>query len=203
MATSEKVSKKHCAKKIAKARGSTIIGKDGKTYRRVNTGNWYPVRLSWMSDGVFSNILKMTQYTKKEMARDIRQTLVGQILYGAHRRKDRYGNGFLQKWADKMVREGKNPHVLDLNKAPVAIKRAYDFWNNGDFDELIKCAVDDPYHAMHDMVDRLSDQIPGVERMPDEEIRKEVERRFYTLEFGPDGYAEPWDDANRCPKEFD
>ena len=203
MATSEKVSKKHCAKKIAKARGSTIIGKDGKTYRRVNTGNWYPVRLSWMSDGIFSNILKMTQYAKKEMSSDIRRASVGQILYGTRRRRDGYGNGFLQKWADQMVREGKNPHVLDLNKAPVAIKRAYDFWNNGDFDELIKCAVDDPYHAMHDMVDRLSDQIPGVERMPDEEIRKEVERRFYTLEFGPDGYAEPWDDANRCPKEFD
>ena len=102
-----------------------------------------------------------------------------------------------------MVREGKNPHVLDLNKAPVAIKRAYDFWNDGDFDELMERALDDPYHVMHDIVDRLSDAIPGMERMPDEEIRKEVERMFYTLEFGPDGYAEPWDDANRCPKEGD
>ena len=196
-------SKKRRAKKIAQTRGNTVIGKDGKTYRRVKTGNWYPVRLSWMSDGIFSNILKMTQYAKKEMSSDIRRASVGQILYGTRRRRDGYGNGFLQKWADHMVREGKNPHVLDLNKAPVAVKRAYDFWNDGDFGELFNRAQEDPLYHMNGVIERIWDEIPGVDNMTKGEAILEIQRRFYTLQFGPDGYAEPWDDANRCPKEFD
>ena len=73
MTTSEVVSKKRRAKKIVQTRGSTVIGKDGKTYLRIKTGNWYPVRTFWMSDGIFRNILKMTQCAKKEMSSDIRR----------------------------------------------------------------------------------------------------------------------------------
>lgn len=143
-----------------------------------------------MSDALFRNIQKMHKMRTKEMAKDIRMATIGDKAYGKEGPGHAgYGTGQIQKWADKMLKKGVDPHYVDLTKWFVDAAKAYNFWNDGDFNELMKRAESDPYHAMHDIVDRLSEAIPGMEKMSDADIRSLVENRFYVLQYGPDGRA--------------
>ena len=200
MAQKSKRNKRVAVKRTYKG-ARTIVGKDGKTYKRVKTGSWRPVPLYWMSRATFYAIRCLCQYPRDNMSREARRYCHGVTIFGKDRHKDRYGTGFLQKWADKMVREGKDPHILDLNKAPVALKRAFDYWNNGSFDELAKKAEEDGdlYDAMASQLERMCKHIPNLAKKSRRQVRKEIKEEYYRLQFGPNGCADPWDNENRCP----
>ncbi len=188
-------------KQPAKPVRDTIVGKDGKTYRRVKTGRWRSIITNWMTCEVRESSKCLQKMRKQAFTKVARKCAKGDLLYG----KDGsghagYGTGVLQRWADKMVREGKNPYFVDLRQLPVSIKRAYDELNGGDFRELFEQAKKDKHHYLREVFKRIKDMIPGAHEMTLEDLISEVERRFYILQFGPNGYVQIWNKDKRCIK---
>jgi hypothetical protein len=155
-----------------------------------------------MTYEVWQSARYLQKMRKEALTKVARKCAKGDMLYGKEGSGHAgYGTGVLQRWADKMVREGKNPFFVDLRQLPVSIKRAYDELNGGDFRELFKQAQNDKHHFLREVFKRIKDMIPECDTLTDEEVIAEVERRFYILEFGPDGYVQVWNKDRRCIRQ--
>ena len=190
--------RKPAARKPMVAAADTIVGNDGKTYRRVKTGRWRPIHTNWMTYEVWQSARYLQKMRKQALTKVARKCAKGDMLYGKEGSGHAgYGTGVLQRWADKMVREGKNPFFVDLRQLPVSIKRAYDELNGGDFRELFEQAKNDKHHYLREVFLRIRNSIPECHKLTAEEVKAEVERRFYILQFGPNGNVQIWNKDRR------
>ena len=186
-------------KQHAKPVRDTVVGNDRKTYKRVKTGRWRPIVNNWMTYEVWQSAMYLQKMRKEALTKVARKCAKGDMLYGKEGSGHAgYGTGVLQRWADKMVREGKNPFFVDLQQLPVSIKRAYDELNGGDFRELFEQAQNDKHHYLREVFYRIKDTISECHELTDKEVIAEVERQFYILHFGPNGNVELWDNDTRC-----
>lgn len=175
------------------ARGRKIIKIDGRNVpsnARYKTGHWRPVRQDWMNDSIFKAVKFLNQMRRKEMAKEARNHAMGDKIYGKQGPGHAgYGTGQLQKWADKLVKQGMDPHFVDLTKWAMSYAKAFDYWNDGSFKELAKRAEKDGDVPFADVLTHLTNKVPELQKLSKSDVKKMIERQFYLLQYGPDGRA--------------
>lgn len=168
-----------------------IAGRHVPPNLRYKTGYWRPVRQSWMSDNVWTAFKSINRVRNKMMAKGLGEASLGKEIYGkmgpGHAG---YGTGELQKWADKMLREGKDPHMVDLTKWFAGAAAAIDYHNGRrDFSELMKQQRGDPDHFMRYVIEKMQQYIPQAKKLSRRDVESIMKNRFYTAQYGPDGRA--------------
>ena len=102
-----------------------------------------------------------------------------------------YGTGALQKWADKMVKEGKDPHYVNLLEWFKGAVDAFDYHMDSiggrTFDEQMEEQKQDPDHPMRYMVEGMRAYIPRADSMSRAQLHEAMKRMYYTIQYAPYG----------------
>jgi len=166
-----------------------INGKDGKCHRRVKTGSWLPVRMSWMPQAFWDAVRYIHQIRTKAMSSGWRKAALGDKIFGKEGPEhEGYGTGALQKWADKMVKEGKNPYEVNLLEWFKGAVDALDYHvGEGTFDEMMENQKTNPDSFMRYTIERMQDYMPELRRMSRARIKEAIKQKYYTIRYAPYG----------------
>ena len=166
-----------------------IKGKDGKYHRRVKTGSWLPLHAGWMSNELWFAVCGLHRIANRAMSKGLHGASLGKKIFGKERLEyEGYGTGALQKWADKMVKEGKDPYEVNLLEW---FKGAVDAFNyhigEGTFDEVMEKQKYDPDSFMRYTIERMQDYMPELRRMSRARIKEAIKQKYYTIRYAPFG----------------
>ena len=170
-----------------------IKGKDGIYRKRVKTGPWLPVNPNWSCVEYRCAIFDLHQRTHKAMSKGLRAASLFDKIFGEEGPEhEGYGTGALQKWADKMVKEGKDPHYVDLREWFKGASEALDYHMGRmgkckTFDELMEEQKQDPDHPMRYMSESMRAYIPKSDRLSRARLYEAVKQMYYTIRYAPYG----------------
>ena len=169
-----------------------IKGKDGIYRKRVKTGPWLPVYQKWMASEMRLAILDLHQRTHKAMSKRLRAASLFDKIFGKEGPEhEGYGTGALQKWADKMVKEGRDPHYVNLLEwfkgASDALDYHMDMMGGRTFDEQMEEQMKDPDHPMRRMAENMRACIPQANRVSRTRLHKVMKQMYYTIQYAPYG----------------
>ena len=164
-----------------------IKGTDGKLHKRVKTGRWRPVFTYWMSQELWHAVRAMHQFKRENMSKGLRNASLGEKIYGKEGPGHKgCGTGALQKWADKMVKEGKDPHFVNLLEWFKGAPAALDYhMGSRTFEELMEESRQDPFHMMRYIIERMQDYMPQLRNMSRVRIKEAIRQRYYTIRYAP------------------
>ena len=162
-----------------------IKGKDGKLHKRVKTGYWRPVFTGWMSQELWCAVRAMHQFKHENMSKGLRDASLGEEIFGKEGPRHKgYGTGALQKWADKMVSEGKDPHYVNLLDWFKGASAALDYHMcERTFDELMEESRHDPCHMMRYIIERMQDCMPQLRNMSRARMNETIKQKYYTIRY--------------------
>ena len=162
-----------------------VMGKDGKYHKRVKTGTWLPVRDGWMTNSMWVNVEWLHRNPEKWMPKACRAASLREKIYGKEGPEhEGYGSGALQKWADKMVKEGKDPHYVNLLEWFKGAAGALDYHSNEmDFDQLRK----DPNSSIHAVIGNMTDEFPELRKLSKRAANEAMKQKYYTIYYAPYG----------------
>lgn len=165
-----------------------IPGRHVAANERSKTGYWRPVRQPWMTTEIWETVKAMHKMRRDALTKEARKFAKGDKAFGKEGPGHAgYGTGAIQKWADKMIKQGVDPHFVNLLDWFVDASRAYNGLNGGDFDQLFQDAKGDKHHFMREVFMRLRDMVPEASRMSDNDIKEAIKHNFYEIQYGPDG----------------
>ena len=169
-----------------------IKGKDGIYRKRVKTGPWLPVNPNWSCVVYQCAISDLHRRKNKAMTKRLRAaSLFDQIFGEEGPEHEGYGTGALQKWADKMVKEGKDPHYVNLLEwfkgASEAFDYHMDFMGDRTFDDLMEEQKHDPSHPLRYMSERMPDYIPRSDKISHARLHEAMKQMYYTIRYAPYG----------------
>lgn len=176
-----------------------IKGEDGIYRKRVKTGPWLPVYQKWMVNELRIAIFELHQRKNKGMSRGRRMASLFDKVFGKEGPEhEGYGTGALQKWADKMVKEGKDPHYVDLREWFKGASEALDYHMGRmgkckTFDELMEEQKQDTDHPMRYMSESMRAYIPKSDRLSRARLHEAMKQKYYTIEYAPYGIPEMGD----------
>ena len=158
---------------------------------RYKTGHWRPVRQKWMSDEVWEAYKAINRFRTKTMDKALRKASLGQKIFGKRGPGHKgFGTGYLQKWADRAVKRGEDPHMVDLAKWFAGAVAAIDYHTGGkDFDQLMRLQKKDENHFMRYVIQKMQDYIPQVKKLTKKGMTELMRHQYYTAQYGPDGRA--------------
>lgn len=170
-----------------------IKGKDGIYRKRVKTGPWLPVNPNWAFNEYRLAIYDLHHRTHKAMSKGLRSASLFDKIFGEEGPEhEGYGTGALQKWADKMVKEGKDPHYVNLLEWFKGAVDAFDYHMGrmGDsktFDELMEEQKQYPDHPMRYMSEEMRAYIPQADSMSRARLYGVMKQMYYTIRYAPYG----------------
>ena len=170
-----------------------IKGKDGIYRERIKTGPWLPVYPNWAVNEYRFAIYDLHHRTHKAMSKGLRSASLFDKIFGEEGPEhEGYGTGALQKWADKMVKEGKDPHYVNLLEWFKGAVDAFDYHMGrmGDsktFDELMEEQKQYPDHPMRYMSEEMRAYIPQADSMSRAQLHEAMKRMYYTIQYAPYG----------------
>ena len=170
-----------------------IKGKDGIYRKRIKTGPWLPVYPNWAVNEYRFAIFDLHKRTHKAMSKGLRAASLFEKIFGEEGPEhEGYGTGFLQKWADKMVKEGKDPHYVNLLEWFKGSADAFDYHmgrmgERKTFDELMEEQKQDPDHPMRYMAESMRAYIPRADSMSRVQLHEAMKRMYYTIQYAPYG----------------
>ena len=158
-----------------------------KSDERVKTGTWQPVFTRWMSQELGEAVKLMHCFKTSTMSKGLRAASLGEKIFGKEGAdRDGYGTGALQKWADKMVKEGKNPHDVNLLEWFKGASNALDYhMGERTFDDLMEELKSDPDSSMGYVVERVQDMMPELKRMSRTRVIEAIRQKYYTVVYAP------------------
>ena len=168
-----------------------IAGRHVPNTNRYKTGYWRPVRQSWMSNEVWEAFKAINRFRNKTMSKGLGAASLGKKIFGKEGPgHPGYGTGQLQKWADKMLRQGNDPHMIDLTKWFAGVAAALDY-HSGErsFEHLVKDMQSDTNHFMRDTYARLKRMVPEFRNLSKTAVDDLIKHKYYTAQYGPDGRA--------------
>lgn len=162
--------------------------KDGLFALRYKTGNWLPLVARWMPQELKDAIAAIHKVRTKNMSKACREASLGDKIFGVEGPEhDGYGTGALQKWADKRVAEGKDPHEVNLLEWFKGASEALDYHMGGTFEKLMKEAENDSWHFMRYMVEKMDDCMPELRKMSLSRLDEAIKNKYYTIKYAPYG----------------
>ena len=179
-------------------RNNFVMGKDGRYHKRVKTGTWLPVREGWMENWLWCCVMNLHKKPEKWMPKECQAASLREKIYGKEGPEhDGYGSGALQKWADKMVKEGKNPHFVNLQEWFKGAAGAFDYHSScanfllstkgsdsrKDFDQLRK----DPNSRIHGVIYEMEVECPELRKLTKRAANEAMKQKYYTLYYAPYG----------------
>ena len=169
-----------------------IKDKDGIYHKRVKTGPWLPVYQMWMASEYWCAVQGLHQRKNKGMSkRRCAASLFDKIFGKEGPEHEGYGTGALQKWADKMVKEGKDPHYVNLLEwfkgASSALDYHMGFGSARTFDELVEEQKQYADHPMRYMVEKMRDCIPQADSTSHARLYDAMKQWYYTIRYAPYG----------------
>ena len=170
-------------------RNDYVKAKDGKFYRRVKTGNWLPLYPKWARKEMYDAIDAIHHVRTKNMSKGYRAASLGDKIFGKEGPEhEGYGTGALQKWADKMVVEGKDPYEVNLLEWFKGASDAFDYhMGRRTFEELLEKQRSDSDFFMRGVLERMQDFMPELERMSRARIKETIKQKYYTIRYAPYG----------------
>ena len=169
-----------------------IKGKDGIYRKRVKTGPWLPVDPNWSCVEYRCAIFDLHQRTHKAMSKGLRAASLFDKIFGEEGPEhEGYGTGALQKWADRMVKEGKDPHYVNLLEWFKGAVDAFDYHMDSiggrTFDEQMEEQKQDPDHPMRYMSEEMRAYIPQADSMSRARLHGAMKQMYYTIRYAPYG----------------
>ena len=168
-----------------------VAGRHVPKNHRYKTGWWRPVRQSWMTDEVWAAVKAINRFKNKSMSKGLSKASLGEKIWGKEGPGHAgYGTGQMQKWADKMLRKGVDPHFVDLTKWFAGAAAAVDYhMGERTFADLMNEKISDPDHFMNVALKRMKDYIPELKKVSASAIDELAKHHYYTAQYGPDGRA--------------
>lgn len=168
---------------------TTIAGRHNMG--RMKTGWWRPVRSPGMSDSMWEAFKAMNRARNKMMSKAFGKNSLESKIYGKKGPGHAgYGDGYLQKWTDKALKQGIDPHFVDMTKWFAGAAAAFDFHNGKQtYEDLLRAAKKDSSHFMNTVMKRLREHIPAFKKLTKREMGQLLRQKYYTVQYGPDGRA--------------
>ena len=167
-----------------------VKAKDGNFYKRVKTGPWLPVYPVWMPEELRCAMDRIHGIGMKFMRRDMRRNFLGEKIFGKDGPEhEGYGSGELQKWADRMIKEGKDPYEVNLREWFKGASDALDYFMLGrTFEKLHEEAKRNASsYFMRFFLERLQGSMPELKRMSRRRILETMKQKYYTIRYAPYG----------------
>ena len=186
-----KTQRGEAAKMLANSRRKgkvKIAGRNVPSNGRFKTGYWRPVRQPWMTTEIWETVKAIHRMRREALTKEAKKFAKGDKFFGKEGPGHAgYGTGAIQKWADKMTKQGVDPHFVNMLDWFVDSARSFNGMNGGDFDKLFSDAQGDKHHFMREVFKRLKDMIPEASKLSDSDIKEAIRHNFYDVQYGPDG----------------
>ena len=166
-----------------------VKGNDGRLRKRVKTGAWIPLPMVWMPRLMYDSVLAIHRLRRKSMSKELRDASLGEIIFGKEGPEhEGYGTGELQQWADRMVKEGKDPHYVNLLEWFNGASSALDYhMGRRTFDDLMEQSRQGSDGTMCYIIERMQEFIPQLETMPRDNMIETIRQKYYTIPYVPYG----------------
>ena len=138
---------------------------------------------------MYDSVLAIHRLRRKSMSKELRDASLGEIIFGKEGPEhEGYGTGELQQWADRMVKEGKDPHYVNLLEWFNGASSALDYhMGRRTFDDLMEQSRQGSDGTMCYIIERMQEFIPQLETMPRDNMIETIRQKYYTIPYVPYG----------------
>lgn len=166
-----------------------ILGDDGIYHRRIKTGPWMPIKAVWMTVVLWKAVCNMHRISNSLSAKGLHDASLGERIFGIDGPEhEGYGTGELQKWADKMVKEGKNPYEVNLLKWFDGAADAFHYHcARRTFENMMEEQRPNPDSPMRYVIEKMQRFIPQDESLSREQVEDMMRELYYTVLYAPYG----------------
>ena len=168
-----------------------ILGDDGIYHRRIKTGPWLPIRAAWMSNDLWGAVCGMHRISRINSAKGLHDASLGERIFGIEGPEhEGYGTGELQKWADKRVKEGKDPYKVNLLEWFGGAADALHYHCGGrTYEDRMDEQRNDPDSSMRYVIEKMQMFIPQDKELSRQQVEDIMREKYYTILYAP--YGDP------------